>query len=164
MFLIEGERLPYTEGWRPTTKQTNSLTLGQMVIELYTAAGDVLPEGLEITTNTLNLAFGCYDPITGILAHVLWQAQAGRCWSKKLKWDDTMNEWDSLKTDLVLLMKPLADCWISWQNIFRWVAQSWDSRLNDWNNPATLASQQVAELWSRSSGHLAIKGEDILIV
>lgn len=69
--FFEQERLPYAEGWRPPAKQTNLLTLGQMILELYTAAGDVLPEGLEITTNTLKLAFGGYDPITGVLAHAL---------------------------------------------------------------------------------------------
>jgi hypothetical protein len=42
-----------------------------MIVELCTAAGDLLPEGLEITTNTLEAAFGGYDPITGVLAHAL---------------------------------------------------------------------------------------------
>ncbi|KAG0649825.1 sterigmatocystin biosynthesis peroxidase stcC [Hyphodiscus hymeniophilus] len=69
--FFEEERLPYAEGWRPPAKQTNLLTLGQMITELYVAAGDVLPEGLEITTNTLKFAFGGYDPITGLLAHIL---------------------------------------------------------------------------------------------
>lgn len=71
IFPIEEERLPYAEGWRPTAQQTNLLTLGTMVLQLYVEAGDVLPEGLEITTNTLKLAFGGYDPITGLLAHIL---------------------------------------------------------------------------------------------
>jgi len=52
-------------------QQTNFLTLGDMIIQLYNAAGEVLPEGLEITTNTLKLAFGGYDPITGLLVHAL---------------------------------------------------------------------------------------------
>jgi hypothetical protein len=47
------------------------MTLGQMIIKLYTTAGDILPEGLEITTNTLKLAFGGYDPLTGLLVHAL---------------------------------------------------------------------------------------------
>lgn len=42
-----------------------------MILQLYPAAGEVLPEGLLITTNTLKLAFGGYDPLTGLLAHVL---------------------------------------------------------------------------------------------
>lgn len=63
--------MPYAEGWRPPAEQTNLATLGTMIVELCTAAGDLLPEGLEITTNTLEAAFGGYDPITGVLAHAL---------------------------------------------------------------------------------------------
>ena len=64
-------RLPYVEGWRPPTKQTNLLTLGDMVFSRNAANGEVIPEGLEFTTNTLKLAFGGYDPIIGLLVHVL---------------------------------------------------------------------------------------------
>jgi hypothetical protein len=71
MLQTEEERLPYAEGWRPPAKQTTLMTLGQMIIKLYTTAGDILPEGLEITTNTLKLAFGGYDPLTGLLVHAL---------------------------------------------------------------------------------------------
>lgn len=39
------------------------LTLGNMILALNAANGEVLPEGLEITTNTLKLAFGGYNPI-----------------------------------------------------------------------------------------------------
>jgi len=42
-----------------------------MVLQLYAANEEALPEGLEITANSLKLAFGGYDPITGVLAHVL---------------------------------------------------------------------------------------------
>jgi hypothetical protein len=69
--LIEEERLPYNEGWRPTATETNLNTLGAMVLQLISANNDALPEGLEITVNTLKLAFGGYDPVTGLLAHVL---------------------------------------------------------------------------------------------
>lgn len=65
------EILPYKEGWRPPTKQTNLLTLGGMVLELSIAKKEILPEGLEIATNTLKLAFGAYDPITGLLVHAI---------------------------------------------------------------------------------------------
>jgi hypothetical protein len=68
---LEQERLPYAEGWRPLTQETNLLTLGSMILALNVGNGEVIPEGLEITTNTLKLAFGGYDPITGFLAHVL---------------------------------------------------------------------------------------------
>jgi hypothetical protein len=47
------------------------MTLGAMILQLFAANDEALPEGLEITTNTLKLAFGGYDPITGLLAHVL---------------------------------------------------------------------------------------------
>lgn len=40
-----------------------------MILQLIAANNDALPEGLEITANTVKLAFGGYDPITGILAH-----------------------------------------------------------------------------------------------
>ena len=69
--MIEQERLPYNEGWRPTTQETNLFTLGSMIMQLIAANKDALPEGLEITTNSLKLAFGGYDPITGVLAHVV---------------------------------------------------------------------------------------------
>lgn len=68
---LEEERLPYNEGWRPTTTQTNLNTLGAMILALNAASGEVLPEGLLITTNTLKFAFGGYNPITGVLEHVL---------------------------------------------------------------------------------------------
>ncbi len=67
----EQERLPYTEGWRPPTTQTNLLTLGNMILALNAANGEEIPEGLEVMTNTLKLAFGGYDPITGLLPHAL---------------------------------------------------------------------------------------------
>jgi hypothetical protein len=67
----EEERLPYAEGWRPPTTQTNLLTLGSLVLQLNAANGEILHEGLTFTTNTLKLAFGGYDPMTGLLVHVL---------------------------------------------------------------------------------------------
>ncbi len=68
--LVEEERLPYLEGWRPTAAATNLLTLGEMVNKLVAASGEAMPEGLLITINTLRLAFGGYDPLTGLLAHL----------------------------------------------------------------------------------------------
>jgi hypothetical protein len=59
------------EGWRPPVTETNLNTLGAMVNQLFLASGEMLPEGLLITTNTLKLAFGGYNPITGLLAHIL---------------------------------------------------------------------------------------------
>jgi len=63
--------LPYNEGWRPTAQETNLLTLGAMILQLNAANKEALPEGLLITTNTLKLAFGGYNPITGLLNHIL---------------------------------------------------------------------------------------------
>jgi hypothetical protein len=47
-----------------STKQTNLLTLGDMILALIAANGEVIPEGSKITTNILKVAFGGYDPIT----------------------------------------------------------------------------------------------------
>jgi hypothetical protein len=66
----EEERFPYLEGWRPPTAEANLMTLAAMVVRLQQASGEALSEGLLITTNTLQQAFGGYDPITGLLAHV----------------------------------------------------------------------------------------------
>jgi hypothetical protein len=67
---VEEERLPYLEGWRPPTTETKLATLTVMVAQLQQASGEALPESLLITTNTLQQAFGGYDPVTGLLAHV----------------------------------------------------------------------------------------------
>jgi hypothetical protein len=42
-----------------------------MILALNAANGEEIPEGLEVMTNTLKLAFGGYDPITGLLPHAL---------------------------------------------------------------------------------------------
>jgi hypothetical protein len=42
-----------------------------MIGKPITANNDALLEGLEITVNTLKLAFGGYDSITGVLVHAL---------------------------------------------------------------------------------------------
>jgi hypothetical protein len=47
------------------------LTLGAQIIELVAASGELIPEGLEITEQTVKLAFGGYNPITGVLEHLL---------------------------------------------------------------------------------------------
>jgi hypothetical protein len=44
-----------------------------MIRKLIAANNDALPEGLEITVNTLKLAFGGYDPVTGVLVHAYEQ-------------------------------------------------------------------------------------------
>jgi hypothetical protein len=66
--FVEEERLPYLEGWRPPTAETNLATLAVIVSQLQQASGEALPEGLLVTINTLKTAFGGYNPITGLLA------------------------------------------------------------------------------------------------
>ncbi|ESZ94018.1 hypothetical protein SBOR_5596 [Sclerotinia borealis F-4128] len=68
--FFEQERLPYEEGWRRGGSQTNLESLGVMIWKLVLANGDVVPEGLKVTAQTLGLAFGGYDPVTGVLGHV----------------------------------------------------------------------------------------------
>lgn len=70
-FSAEEGRLPYAEGRRPSVEQANLLTLGSMILAPNVANGEILPEGLEIITNTPKLVSGGYDPITDVLAHVL---------------------------------------------------------------------------------------------
>lgn len=68
---LEQERLPYAEGWRRGDVETNLPSLVTMIGQMVLESGETLPEGLEITKSSLSLALGGYDPITGILAHVL---------------------------------------------------------------------------------------------
>ncbi|KAI9644700.1 hypothetical protein NHQ30_006726 [Ciborinia camelliae] len=69
--FFEKERLPYEEGWRRGGNQTNLGTLVAMILKLVAANKDALPEGLEVTAQTLGIAFGGYDPVDGLLKHVL---------------------------------------------------------------------------------------------
>jgi len=54
--FFEQERLPYNEGWRPTATETNLNSLGAMILALNKANGEVVPEGLLITTNTVKVS------------------------------------------------------------------------------------------------------------
>lgn len=65
--FFEQERLPYAEGWKAPSTQTNLLTLGDMVLRLNQAAGEEVPEGLILGASTLKTAFSGLDPITGLL-------------------------------------------------------------------------------------------------
>jgi hypothetical protein len=51
--------------------QTNLPTLAAMILQLNAATGEPLQEGLLISANTLKLAFRGYNPITGVLNHVI---------------------------------------------------------------------------------------------
>ncbi|KAF7928239.1 hypothetical protein BELL_0579g00030 [Botrytis elliptica] len=69
--FFEEERLPYREGWRRGSVQTNLASLAVMIERLMLANEEVLPEGLEVTAQTVGIAFGGYDPLTGVLGHVV---------------------------------------------------------------------------------------------
>jgi hypothetical protein len=75
--LFEEERLPYQEGWRPTTKPTTLATLGAMVLELNAANGEVLPEGLILGESSLRAVFKGLDPITGAVLSPILQTISG---------------------------------------------------------------------------------------
>jgi len=50
--LFEQEKLPYALGWRPSASPITLTTLGQMVLKLFEANPQNLPEGLTITAMT----------------------------------------------------------------------------------------------------------------
>jgi hypothetical protein len=65
------DMLPYDLGWSPPTDEVNLVTLGNMIIELYLANGEALPEGLEIITPGIVAdAFAGKDPVTGKLVNI----------------------------------------------------------------------------------------------
>lgn len=47
--FFEKERLPVDLGWRPSAQQVNLATLGTMIVELYLANPQAVPEGAAIT-------------------------------------------------------------------------------------------------------------------
>lgn len=63
--LFEEERLPYEEGWRPTLLPTTLPSLAAMIIELNIANGEELPEGLIISTHTLQAVLIGLNAVTG---------------------------------------------------------------------------------------------------
>ncbi|EPE27336.1 Cloroperoxidase [Glarea lozoyensis ATCC 20868] len=75
--LFEEERLPYQEGWKPTTTPTTLATLGAMVLELNAANGEVLPEGLILGESSLRAVFKGLDPITGAVLSPILQTISG---------------------------------------------------------------------------------------
>jgi hypothetical protein len=50
---VEEQRLPYKEGWRPRTTPTTMASVLAMEAVLVAAGDEELPEGLELTENTL---------------------------------------------------------------------------------------------------------------
>jgi hypothetical protein len=75
--LFEEERLPYAEGWKPTTQTTTLATLGAMALELNAANGEVLPEGLILGESSLRAVFKGLDPITGKVLSPILQTLRG---------------------------------------------------------------------------------------
>lgn len=47
--LFEQEKLPYELGWRPSTEPITLVSLGQMIVELYTDNPEAVPEGATVT-------------------------------------------------------------------------------------------------------------------
>ena len=66
---FQEERLPYNLGWRPSQRPITLDTLGQMVLELFAANPQAVPEGITITVDTVKDVFAGIDPLTGLLAN-----------------------------------------------------------------------------------------------
>ncbi|KAK5135466.1 hypothetical protein LTR08_005254 [Meristemomyces frigidus] len=47
--LFEQEKLPYNLGWRPSAASNTLSSLGQMIMELFDANPNNVPEGAKIT-------------------------------------------------------------------------------------------------------------------
>jgi len=47
--FFEKERLPVDLGWKPSAQQVNLMTLGNMIVELYLANPQAVPEGAAMT-------------------------------------------------------------------------------------------------------------------
>lgn len=75
--LFEEERLPYAEGWTPTSEPTTLTSLGQMIIELNAANGEEIPEGLILGESSLKAALRGLDPITGAVLDPVLQTVGG---------------------------------------------------------------------------------------
>lgn len=70
--LFEHERLPYNMGWRPSTVPITLQTLGDMVLELYLANPQALPEGLTVTADTYKDLLEGVGPFEGLLGNATW--------------------------------------------------------------------------------------------
>lgn len=68
--LFEEERLPFLLGWKPSTQPITLATLGQMILELYNANPEKLPEGLNVTTMAYKDALEGINPVTGLLGNI----------------------------------------------------------------------------------------------
>jgi hypothetical protein len=66
-FPEEQERLPYDLGWTKPTTETNLITLGGMITQLFAANPEALPEGLSLGEGSLKDVYELIDPVTGKL-------------------------------------------------------------------------------------------------
>lgn len=67
--LFEQEKLPYDLGWRPSALPITLTSLGNMVLELFAANPEAVPEGVRITVDTVKDVFEGIDPLTGLVAN-----------------------------------------------------------------------------------------------
>lgn len=69
--LFEEDRLPFAEGWRPSVLPITLPSLGAMIVRLYQANGESLPEGLRFgVVGALQDVWAGRNPITGLLANL----------------------------------------------------------------------------------------------
>lgn len=68
--LFEQERLPYELGWQPSTLPITLMTLGQMVLELYSVNGEAVPEGATVTANSYKDVFEGIAGVSEILGNL----------------------------------------------------------------------------------------------
>lgn len=65
--FFEQEKLPYELGWRPSTAPITLPSLGQMLLELFLASGETVPEGFQITADSYGDLLESVGPLAGIL-------------------------------------------------------------------------------------------------
>ncbi|TKA81678.1 hypothetical protein B0A55_01340 [Friedmanniomyces simplex] len=68
--LFEEERLPYDLGWRPSAEPITLLSLGQQVLQLYTAGPEPVPEAQTVTADSYKDVFEAIVGGSEILANL----------------------------------------------------------------------------------------------
>lgn len=61
--------MPYNEGWRPSTIPTTLASVVAITLELVVAGGEILPEGLKMTENTVGKVLAG-KPIEGLIGNI----------------------------------------------------------------------------------------------
>ncbi|KAK2754793.1 hypothetical protein FQN54_006686 [Arachnomyces sp. PD_36] len=67
--FFEEERLPWAEGWRPAELPTTLTSVVGMTVALIAAGGEILPQGLEVTENTIGKVLAG-KPIEGTIGNI----------------------------------------------------------------------------------------------